>query len=204
MPASNPQVREAIEQEASARGWAAMHNELYNIDPVAAARIHPNHSQRINRALEVYRVSGKAISEWQQGFSGGLLDEYSCVQIALAPSQRSYIHQCIAGRFDHMLSAGLIDEVSALYSRGDLHTELPAIRAVGYRQIWSYLQKEVDYDTMLQMALAATRQLAKRQFTWLRSWSDVHLIDTLNAEGKAKTCEEVVTESLKIWQTCTI
>ena len=175
MPGTDLAVRAEIEAEARERGWPALHAELERIDPDTAAQLHPNHSQRISRALEVYRQSGVPVSEWRQGATAGI---YDALCLALAPADRAVLHARIAERLDVMMSEGFLDEVAALRARGDLHTNLPSIRAVGYRQLWSYLEGELSLDEALDRALAATRQLAKRQLNWLRGWSDLHWIDS--------------------------
>ena len=171
VPAIDPQVRADIEAEARKQGWPALHQQLATVDPVTAERLHPNHSQRICRALEVYRGTGKPLSDWQQGVSMRGSDEYEC--IALCPQERSVLHARIATRLDAMFDAGLLEEVRSLYDRNGLHTDLPAIRAVGYRQVWSFFDGEIDLAECREKILAATRQLAKRQLTWLRSWPDL-------------------------------
>lgn len=198
MPASDPAVRHAIEQEAQRHGWPRLHAELAEIDPVAAQRLHPNHSQRIGRALEVYRLSGKTMSEWQATAGAGLLGRYRWRQIAVAPLQRDVLHQRIEARFDAMVSMGFIDEVQALFRRGDLHADLPSIRAVGYRQVWQYLQGGCSYDEMRAKGIAATRQLAKRQLTWLRGWHGLSWLNTTDAHGQSLTSDEIFTKALNI------
>jgi tRNA dimethylallyltransferase len=171
VPTIDPAIRVAIEEEARILGWPALHEQLAALDPLAAAQLHPNHSQRICRALEVYRGTGRPLSEWQQRDSPGVAmanTDFEC--LALCPEERQILHARIAHRMDAMFDAGLIDEVTALYQRGDLHTDLPAIRAVGYRQVWSFLEGELNLADCREKVLAATRQLAKRQITWLRSW----------------------------------
>ena len=175
MPGTDLAVRAEIEAEAGEKGWPALHAELERIDPETAAQLHPNHSQRISRALEVYRQSGVPMSEWRQGAKAG---GYDALCLALAPADRAVLHARIAERLGVMMSEGFLDEVAALRARGDLHTDLPSIRAVGYRQLWSYLEGEVSLDEALDRALVATRQLAKRQLNWLRGWSDLHWIDS--------------------------
>ena len=175
MPGTDLAVRAEIEAEAGEKGWPALHAELERIDPETAAQLHPNHSQRISRALEVYRQSGVPMSGWRQGAKAG---GYDALCLALAPADRAVLHARIAERLDVMMSEGFLDEVAALRERGDLHTGLPSIRAVGYRQLWSYLEGELSLDEALDRALAATRQLAKRQLNWLRGWSDLHWIDS--------------------------
>lgn len=177
MPASEPAVREAIEARARAHGWPQLHAELAQVDPALAAQLHPNHSQRISRGLEVWEMTGKPLSEWQTGrpkqaISGELLP------LAICPGDRRVLHARIERRFTDMLDAGLVDEVRGLYDRGDLTVDLPAVRAVGYRQLWAWLDHEVSYDEARERAIAATRQLAKRQLTWLRGWSSVTWLKT--------------------------
>jgi tRNA dimethylallyltransferase len=198
MPPSDPAIRGAIEAEAQTLGWPALHAQLAEVDPVCAARLHPNHSQRICRALEVYRISGKPMSAWQAGESNGLLDSYRWIQIAVAPQERTVLHQRIARRFDKMLELGFIEEVEALYRRGDLHEQMPSMRAVGYRQVWQYLAGECDRPTMRERGIAATRQLAKRQITWLRGWHDLSWINTLDAQGQPLESEEIFRQTLNI------
>jgi tRNA dimethylallyltransferase len=183
MPSADAQVRAEIEREAQEKGWPHIHELLAQVDPHTAAEIHPNHSQRLSRALEVFRVSGKTMTELrvlQQAKSSedSFAEKYAVCQLALSLRDRALLHQRIAQRFEKMLADGFVDEVNILYQRGDLHPDLPAIRAVGYRQVWSYLAGEYDYPTMMERGIIATRQLAKRQLTWLRGWStssDTHL-----------------------------
>ncbi len=201
MPAADAEVRAQIECEAEAYGWPHIHRELQKVDPQTAAEIHPNHSQRLSRALEVYRVSGKTMTELrreQQASAGhSFAERYNLCQLAIAPRERSTLHARIEKRFGKMLQAGLVDEVRGLHERGDLHPDLPAIRAVGYRQVWDYLDGKLDYDEMLARGVIATRQLAKRQFTWLRGWSTsenthLHWICTETDKGISLTKQEIV------------
>ncbi|MFN2328305.1 MAG: tRNA (adenosine(37)-N6)-dimethylallyltransferase MiaA [Chromatocurvus sp.] len=184
MPPADPTVRKAIENDAAERGWPAIHKELARVDPQAAARIHPQHSQRLSRALEVYRSSGVPLSDWHAAPSAPPLAK-GCrvIQVAICPLRREWLHARIAARFDAMLDAGLVDEVAALRARGDLDLRLPSMRSVGYRQIWQYLEGDCDLATARERAIAATRQLAKRQLTWLRKWPDLHWIHTDAAGG---------------------
>lgn len=198
MPAADAQLRQAIEKEASERGWPHMHALLAAVDPQTAERLHPNHSQRIGRALEVYRASGKPMSYWQSESGSGAFEEFDWVQIALAPRQRVVLHQRIEQRFELMLQLGFVDEVQALFKRGDLHEGLPSIRAVGYRQVWQYLQGQCSFDDMRAKGVAATRQLAKRQLTWLRSWHDLSWIHTTDAESNPLPAEELFGQALNI------
>lgn len=188
MPPADAEVRAALEQQAIEQGWAALHAELQRVDPVSAARIHPNDPQRLLRALEVWRVSGQTMtvlraqqSREKQASNGQYLP-YNVASLAIAPQQRSVLHQRIAQRFQKMLEQGFIAEVEALRQRGDLHVDLPSVRAVGYRQAWAYLDGDYTYDEMLERGIIATRQLAKRQFTWLRSWENVTWLDSLSAD----------------------
>jgi tRNA dimethylallyltransferase len=174
LPAADPATRAALEREAAARGWPALHEELARIDPEAASRIHPNNPQRLQRALEVYRLSGRPISSWWREQAATGVSERLGVDldvIAVVPESRSELHARIEARFDAMIAAGFVDEVAALRDRGDLHPGLPSMRAVGYRQVWSCLDGRIDHADMRVQAIAATRQLARRQLTWLRSWS---------------------------------
>lgn len=180
MPAADPAVRADIEREAMQSGWPQIHRQLALVDPTAAAKIHPNHSQRLSRALEVYRSSGVTLSQWQARQKGQPLprDRFEVRQLAICPQDRSELHRRIALRFDLMLQQGFVSEVETLHARGDLSVNLPAIRAVGYRQIWSYLNGEVSLDEAVENGVAATRQLAKRQLTWLRKWPNLEWIYT--------------------------
>ena len=182
MPAANAVLRAELEAWAAAEGYAALHEELRRVDPQSAQRIHPTDPQRLVRALEVYRLSGLTMSEHrlrqQARGSQGLLP-YTVAQLAIAPAQRQILHERIALRFELMLEQGLISEVEALRARGDLHLGLPSMRAVGYRQIWEYLDGNIERHSMVERGVAATRQLAKRQFTWLRGWqTPLHWLDS--------------------------
>jgi tRNA dimethylallyltransferase len=176
LPAADPAVRAELEAEAAVKGWQAMHQQLAQLDPVAAARIHPNDPQRINRALEVYRLTGQSLTALTAQQAEPL--PYQVRQFAIAPTDRAELHRRIEQRFLQMLAQGFEQEVRQLYQRGDLHPDLPSIRCVGYRQMWDYLAGGVDYETMVSQGIAATRQLAKRQLTWLRSWPDLHWLKT--------------------------
>jgi tRNA dimethylallyltransferase len=167
LPAANPEVRLQLEQQAEEIGWSAMHAILQEKDPEAAARIHPNDPQRIQRALEVIALSGRPMSELQAKSAGDSLD-YRIHKIIASPAERSILHQRIEQRFKWMLENGFLDEMKDLYGRSDMHADLPSMRAVGYRQAWGYLAGECSFEAMQDSAIAATRQLAKRQLTWLR------------------------------------
>ena len=176
LPDADRAVRQRLLDEAEQRGWEYLHRRLQHIDPAAARRIHPNDPQRIQRALEVYEISGKTLTEyWQEQNRAAL--PYRCIKIALIPPDRSGLRKIIERRFDTMLAAGLVDEVEQLYRRQDLDVELPAIRAVGYRQVWAMLAGDYDYKTMREKAIIATAQLAKRQMTWLRKEADCNIFE---------------------------
>ena len=186
MPEADPELRAAITAEAGERGWTAMHEELARVDPIAAARIHASDSQRVTRALEVYRLSGRPISAWQ-GATTHAPFPFRLLKLVLAPSDRGVLHERIALRFEQMLTAGFLDEVRRLMNDPRLHPDLPAMRAVGYRQAWSHLAGETDAATFREQAIAATRQLAKRQFTWLRREHDARWLDPLRQRDELET-----------------
>lgn len=169
LPEANPEMRAALDEEAARDGWPALHARLAAIDPETAARLAPNDSQRIQRALEVFMLSGRALSAILKDPKKSQESEPEFVPIALEPSDRSVLHNRIEKRFDDMLKAGLIEEVEALRARGDLTPAMPSMRCVGYRQVWEYLDRTIDYATMRDKGVFATRQLCKRQLTWLRS-----------------------------------
>ena len=190
MPSADPAVRARIEALAQEQGWEAVHTAMAAADPEAGARIHPNDPQRIQRAYEVFLSSGITLSEWHrrqhaekasgQAPESGVLP-YTVRYLAVAPQERSVLHQRIAERFSLMLQQGLISEVEALHARGDLDVSMPSIRAVGYRQVWDYLDGRLDYEQMRERGIIATRQLAKRQFTWLRGWhAPIEWLDSLD------------------------
>ena len=177
LPRADAALRKKLEAAAAARGWPALHADLAKVDPVTAARLAPNDSQRIGRALEIFQLAGTPMS--------ALLDRaqpelpYRVLQLALIPSDRAELHQRIAARFDAMLAEGLLDEVETLRRTYALKPDLPATRAVGYRQAWAYLDGDIDIKALREQGIAATRQLAKRQLTWLRSWADAVVLDGL-------------------------
>ena len=175
LPQADARVRGALDAEAARRGWPALHAELEKVDPKTAQRIAPNDSQRIQRALEVWRITGKPLSELQGVARKDL--PFELKGVALVP-ERAVLHERIGQRFDAMLRLGLIDEVKALKKKYRLSASLPSMRAVGYRQAWEYLEGKTDQATMRERAVAATRQLAKRQMTWLRSFPDLVRVDS--------------------------
>ncbi|UXI01082.1 tRNA (adenosine(37)-N6)-dimethylallyltransferase MiaA [Photobacterium sp. TY1-4] len=191
LPAADPAIRAAIEQEAETKGWQALHEELVRIDPVSGERIHPNDPQRLSRALEVFRISGKTLTELTKTQGESL--PYKVHQFAITPKDRAVLHQRIEQRFANMIKAGFEQEVRALYERGDLHPDLPSIRCVGYRQMWEYLDGNCDLDEAVFRGICATRQLAKRQITWLRSWKDLAWLDSSDVE----TALQTVTNSVR-------
>jgi tRNA dimethylallyltransferase len=174
LPAADPDVRARLEADAAAAGWPALHARLAAVDPVTAARLKPNDSQRIQRALEVYEVTGVPMARLHAVQQRPLL---RLATIALLPADRAELHRRIEQRFDAMLAQGFLDEARALRARGDLDPELPSMRSVGYRQAWSHLEGRTDFAAFRAAGIAATRQLAKRQITWLRSMRDATLID---------------------------
>jgi tRNA dimethylallyltransferase len=177
LPHADPALRKELEAEAKARGWPALHAELAAVDPATAARLAPNDSQRIGRALEIFRLTGTPMSALLDRAQSEL--PYRVLQLALVPSDRAVLHQRIAARFDAMLAEGLVDEVEFLRRAYALSPDLPAMRAVGYRQAWAYLDGDIDMKALREQGIAATRQLAKRQLTWLRSWADAVVLDCL-------------------------
>lgn len=226
LPSASPELRRVIEAEAGQRGWAALHDQLQAADPIAAKLIHPNNHQRLLRALEVIRLTGRPISafweaepspagpegqpqggqgiedytyftQWQADETSSL--PYTVTQFAMAPPQRRVLHDRIQQRFLNMLEAGFLDEVRALMARGDLHCNLPSMRCVGYRQAWSHLAGIDDYDTFVSKGVAATRQLAKRQLTWLRKWVDLTWLDSEDS-----TIAEVALKKVKLRTTFSV
>jgi len=177
LPQADPIIREKILNEAKQFGWQYLHERLQKIDPVSAQRIHPNDPQRLQRALEVYEITGKNLTTLCKEDKRQTLP-YQLINLALAPADRDLLHQRIALRFQQMLDQGFITEVENLYRRGDLHADFPSIRAVGYRQAWDYLEGLLTVEEMQERAVIATRQLAKRQLTWLRSWQNVNWFDS--------------------------
>ncbi|HEY4293261.1 tRNA (adenosine(37)-N6)-dimethylallyltransferase MiaA [Luteibacter sp.] len=176
LPQADPALRERLAAEALVVGWGAMHTRMAALDPVAGTRIRPGDAQRIQRALEVMELAGRPLTELQQGGSA-VRFPWRVLKLALLPGDRRTLHERIEQRFDGMLAAGFLDEVRALRDRGDLHADLPAIRAVGYRQAWEYLECEGDATEFRNRGIYATRQLAKRQITWLRGEMDARTFD---------------------------
>ena len=189
LPSADEKVRSEIEAKAALIGWAGLHQELCKIDPISAQRINPNDSQRINRALEVFYLTGKTLTELTAQKGEAL--PYDILQFAIAPEQREVLHRRIEQRFHKMIELGFQQEVEKLYRRPDLNENLPSIRCVGYRQMWEYLRGDYDHDEMVFRGICATRQLAKRQITWLRGWtSPIQWLDSLQP---AQALEKVLT-----------
>lgn len=184
LPKSDPAIRLALEQEAQQRGWQALHDELAQIDPPSAARIHPNDPQRLTRALEVFRQTGKTMTTLTQSRSESI--PYRVKEFAICPADRTILHERIALRFNNMLEQGFEQEVQALRARGDLHLDMPSMRCVGYRQMWLYLDGQYDREEMKYRGIVATRQLAKRQLTWLRGWKNLNWLDPFAPDNLTK------------------
>ena len=187
LPTANPEIRARLDEEGKTLGWPAMHAKLAEVDPETAARLEPNDSQRVQRALEVFEISGKPMSALladspsEDGREGSAIPDWIKL-VSLEPSDRKRLHQNLEKRFDEMLLAGFLDEVKILRTNPKLHADLPAIRSVGYRQAWEYLNEEIDAEQMRYKALAATRQLGKRQLTWLRAIAGRNTFDPFNSE----------------------
>ena len=189
LPQADPVLRAQIEAEAAAQGWPALHAELARCDPITAARLKPTDAQRIQRALEVFRLSGLPLSA-QLSATRAVLP-YRVLQLALIPSDRSVLHQRIAARFDAMLAQGLLEELATLRQNFALHAGMTAMRCVGYRQAWEYLDGAIDQAALRDKGIAATRQLAKRQLTWLRSWPGAVELDCLSDELEPQVLERI-------------
>lgn len=203
MPPADEAVRVRLTEEAERLGWPALHARLAQVDPEAAARLKPNDRQRLQRALEVYELTGVPLSvhharQAPGGAAGENAFPYTVMQLAIAPPDRAVLHARIEARLHDMLAQGLVEEVRALRAQPGLHAGLPAMRSVGYRQVWGYLDGDYDYDEMVRRAVVATRQLAKRQFTWLRGWPDLHWLDSdaPDLTGRALSLLESLPESV--------
>ena len=173
MPAADSAIREKIVREAETGGWQKVHQRLAEVDPESAARIHPNDPQRLQRALEIWELTGESMTQLHKKQQNLVSLPFSVCQLAIIPSERADLHRIIAARFEQMIKDGFIEEVEHLREKYELNAELPSIKSVGYRQVWQYLEGEVDRKAMQERAIIATRQLAKRQFTWLRGWSNL-------------------------------
>jgi tRNA dimethylallyltransferase len=193
MPAADKTVRASIITLAEAQGWQKVHDKLAEVDPESAARIHPNDPQRLQRALEIWQLTGQTMTQLHKLQRGQVELPYDICQIAIIPPDRTALHRIIALRFEQMLAAGFVDEVEYLRSKYKLHAMLPSIKSVGYRQVWQHLEGDFDRKTMADQAVIATRQLAKRQLTWLRGWNNLNKIEDVE-----------VNEALKIVQASSI
>jgi len=216
LPSADEQVRQQIKQDAQAHGWEYVHAQLTEVDPVSAARIKPSDPQRLQRALEVYRVSGKTMTQiWseqgaltsnasQSGYTGSVSEvcsdsglgglppvPFNLINVAISPLDRSVLHQRIEQRFDIMLKKGFIEEVEQFYRSDKINADMPSMRCVGYRQVWDFLEGKLDKTAMRERGIIATRQLAKRQLTWLRSWPDLNSLETNDVKNLAKVLKIV-------------
>lgn len=199
LPRADQKIRQEIETMAVAQGWEAVHAQLQSIDPESAARIHPNDPQRLQRALEVYLVTGRTLTALhkQEKQTGSGRSPYNFHFMAIQPADRSVLHNRITDRFQLMLEAGLEQEVAAMYTREDLHSLLPSIKSVGYRQMWQYLAGELHYDEMVEKSIIATRQLAKRQLTWLRSWQDLQDFEDSGIKSVSATLVPSISDTIE-------
>jgi tRNA dimethylallyltransferase len=190
MPAADPAIRARLEAEASRDGWEVLHEHLAAVDPESAARIHATDPQRIQRALEIYELTGKPMSALHAQPTAHELP-YRVLKLALIPADRQLLHEQIAARFRQMLADGLLDEVSKLYNNSKLNADLPAMRAVGYRQLWCYLSGQLEYESMVEQAIIATRQYAKRQLTWLRGEPDLERLAAGDSDVLDRVCQKL-------------
>ncbi|MFT6988991.1 MAG: tRNA dimethylallyltransferase [Paraglaciecola sp.] len=188
LPESDQSVRKVIQAKAEESGWQALHQQLAQIDPTSAKRIHPNDPQRLIRALEVYQLTDRSMTDLMATKSAPI--PYNVKQFCIAPDDRKVLHQRIAQRFQLMVDTGFQAEVEKLKNRGDLHLNLPSIRCVGYRQMWQYLDGDCDFNEMCEKSIAATRQLAKRQLTWLRGWENIYSLDTFSSNNMSKVMKQ--------------
>lgn len=195
LPPANPGVRAQIIDMATQHGWSAVHSQLAAVDPIAAERIHPNDPQRLQRALEVFMLSGRSMTELQMNSVGETVSE-NLLFVSIQPAERSVLHARIERRFHQMIADGFVEEVAKLHARGDLHPGLPSVRSVGYRQVWQYLDDEISFDAMVERGIIATRQLAKRQVTWLRSWGELRDFDSEQSETLSRVLKMLETASM--------
>lgn len=195
LPSANPAIRLKITAHAHQFGWEKCHEQLMRVDPISAHRIHPHDPQRLLRALEVYELTGKPMSLLTLNPISPL-EKYNVVTLAIAPHERATLHQHIAKRFYQMLEMGFIEEVNYFYQRDDMHADLSSMRSVGYRQVWEYLDAAINYDEMIEKSVAATRQLAKRQLTWLRHWQSLQWFDS-NSPKLVNDIIQVIAKTIK-------
>jgi len=186
MPPADDAIRQKISQSAAEHGWQKVHDKLASVDPVAAARIHPNDSQRLQRALEVWELTGQSMTELHETQRMTANLPYNICQLAIVPPDRANLHSIIASRFQQMLQDGFVEEVTGLRLKYNLHLSLPSMKSVGYRQVWQFLEGELDRELMIHQAIVATRQLAKRQLTWLRSWQGLQEISGVKLDEALK------------------
>jgi tRNA dimethylallyltransferase len=191
LPAADAVVRTQIDLEAQACGWPELHRQLAGYDPITAARLAPNDSQRLQRAIEIYRISGRPMSAWLADARPRPDSELEFITVSLEPSDRLALHARIASRYQTMINDGLLHEVEALHQRSELHTGLPSVRCVGYRQLWDYLDGKTALNLAVEQAIAATRQLAKRQLTWLRSDPQRHIVDCLAPDAAMQAVDAI-------------
>lgn len=189
LPISDGSIRQKVQDQITLKGLNAVHQQLQEIDPTSAKRIHQNDSQRITRALEVYFTSGKTLTQWQSAEKSVL--PYKFVQVSIMPLERVQLHKNIELRFDQMLAQGLVDEVKLLLNNYTLHEDMPALRSVGYRQVWQHLQGQFSEPQMRERGIIATRQLAKRQVTWLRAWDNLTELETANKNNIDRLVEKL-------------
>lgn len=196
LPSTDPDIRAAVQAEAERLGWSVLHTQLQQVDPEVAARVHPNDPQRIGRALEVFHATGKPLSQWQrENPPRSPLGDRIVHRFGLWPASRAHAREAMAERFDMMLADGLLDEVRRLKDRGDLDPGMPSIRAVGYRQVWDYLDGVTDFDRMRFLAITATRQLAKRQITWMRGQSTTRFYPTEQRDELLTQMQRIVAQA---------
>jgi tRNA dimethylallyltransferase len=201
MPAADPAIRARLEAEASRDGWEALHARLATADPESAARIHTTDPQRIQRALEVYEITGKSMSALHAQATAHDLP-YRVLKLALIPADRQLLHAQITARFQQMLADGLLEEVNKLYKNSEINADLPAMRAVGYRQLWCYLSGQLEYESMVEQAIIATRQYAKRQLTWLRGEPDLERLAAGDSDILDRVCQKLDQLTLKNAKDC--
>ena len=198
LPKADLELRQIIEEKAEKYGWPTLHNHLKKIDPLTAEKLHPNHSNRIQRALEVYYKSGIPLSVLQTDFNkSGISEKYSVLQLGLMVNDRSILYRRIEERFFTMIEHGLLDEVKELFAKGELDLNTPASRSVGYRQLRDWCSGDLNLDDAIELGIRATRNLAKRQLTWLRKWPNLQTFD-IDEEGELLTCLELENKVSKL------
>lgn len=196
LPSASPELRARLSEEARRQGWPAMHQKLASLDPQSAARLHPNDSQRIQRALEIVELTGEPIRRQRDDAKSGGMDG-SVIKLGLNPPDRKVLHEQVRQRFEQMMKTGFLDEVARLRARGDLHTDLPSMRAVGYRQLWGHLDGAYDLKTAVEKGIAATRQLVKRQLTWLRAETGLYCLDPSQPDVAGYALEHIQSRTVE-------